>query len=76
MRYGLVSALYVTTKLGSIAGLVVISFLFHYFLIVAFLPLDDAVYGRAVTASVLTRLLVGSPGRQFRRETNVFFQYK
>merc|ERR1712166_1095732 len=42
MRYGLVSALYVTTKLGSIAGLVIISFLFHYFLIVAFLPLDDA----------------------------------
>jgi len=41
MRYGFVSALYVITKLGSIAGLVIISFLFHYFLIVAFLPLDD-----------------------------------
>jgi len=41
MRYGFSSALYVATKLGNIAGLVAISFLFHYFLIVAFLPLKD-----------------------------------
>ena len=42
MRYGLLSALYVATKLGTIAALVIISFLFHYFLIVAFLPLKDS----------------------------------